>query len=48
MLDDSLPMPPDQREARDDAELAEPERSERRRLRLRIRRYEKEGKGGYR
>jgi hypothetical protein len=48
LIDDSLPMPVDQRTQRDEEGMSEPELTDRRRRRLRIRLYEKEGKGGFR
>jgi hypothetical protein len=50
-IDDALPMPPDQREERDetqDAGTTDAELSKRRQTRLRIRAKEKEGKGTWR
>ena len=48
LIDDSLPMPPDQRAERDKTGETEAEQITRRRTRLHIRLFEKEGKGGYR
>jgi hypothetical protein len=48
LIDDSLPMPVDQRAERDEADIPDTELTVRRRRRLRIRLFEKEGKGGYR
>jgi len=48
LIDDALPMPVDQRAERDEAGIPDAELSARRRRRLRIRLFEKEGKGGYR
>jgi hypothetical protein len=48
LIDDSLPMPVDQRAERDEAGMPDPELTARRRRRLRIRLYKKEGKGGFR
>ena len=47
-IDDALPMPVDQRTERDEDGVPAGERTAWRRLRLRIRPFEKEGKGGYR
>jgi len=47
-IDDSLPMPPDEREERDTADLPPDEVVNGRRARLKARFFEKEGKGGYR
>lgn len=47
-VEDSLPMPPDQREERDWFSESDEERSKRRLLRLRLHLLEKRGKGGYR
>jgi hypothetical protein len=47
-VDDSLPMPPDQREERDWTPESDDKVSERRRLQIRIRMFEKRGKGGFR
>ena len=44
LLDDALPMPPDQRAARDDGR----DHSEYRKRRLRLHMLEKRGKGGFR
>jgi len=41
-------MPVDQRTERDEGGMSEPELTDRRRRRLRIRLFEKEGKGGFR
>jgi hypothetical protein len=48
VVDDALPMPPDQREARDWFPESDTERSKRRLLRLKLHMLEKRGKGGYR
>lgn len=48
LIDDVLPMPPDQREARDRRPTGDDEVARRRRLRLRLHMLEKRGKGGYR
>ena len=45
LLDDALPMPPDQRAARDDDGR---DHSEYRKRRLRLHMLEKRGKGGFR
>lgn len=48
VLDDSLPMPPEQRDAREWTPEPDPVRSDRRKSRLRLHMLEKRGKGGYR
>ena len=47
-IDDSAPMPPDQREERDWTPRSNEEVAQRRRLRLKLHLLEKRGKGGYR
>jgi hypothetical protein len=48
LVDDALPMPPDQRSRRDAVPLGSDEVSRRQRLRLKLHLLEKRGKGGYR
>jgi hypothetical protein len=48
LVDDGLPMSPDDRAARDWDATSGEEQSRRRRLRLRLHMLEKRGKGGYR
>ena len=48
LVDDSLPMPPEQRAARDWTPESSESGSARRRLRLRLHMLEKRGKGGFR
>jgi hypothetical protein len=47
-IDDSLPMPPDQRAKRDRSGESSDAESNRRTLRLRLHLLEKRGRGGYR
>jgi hypothetical protein len=48
LLDDALPVPPDQQEERDWTGESSEQVASRRRLRLRLHLLEKRGKGGYR
>jgi len=48
IIDDALPMPPDEREERDWTPISSDEQSDRRKDRLKLHMLEKRGKGGYR
>ena len=48
VVDNALPLPPDQREDRDWTPTPDQEQSARRKLRLKLHMLEKRGKGGYR
>jgi len=48
LVDDVLPMPADQREARDWQPIGDDDVARRRRLRLKLHMLERRGKGGYR